>query len=245
MNKLVQACLLAASAAAVNEMPSEMKTINDHASFNVRYIAETEQVEFIVTMKQQDNFVGLVFGQTKGVMTKGDDMAVFFANGAVSSFEEYTSDGYSKPTKDAQQDLKAHPEQSVILDDTAGTVTMFARRALDTGDAKDYVIQLDTEFNLGYAWGDASNLNKSPPHTKEDSQTIPVVIKADGTPLLGKMPEKVEEINDKDDGNANGDNGTVKPTDDKGTEKEGDEKDGSASIFATGITIMAVLAILN
>ena len=52
-------------------------------------------------MKETGSYVGLVFAGQAGTMTKGDDMVLFFANGEDSSFGDYTSNGKTKPTKDA------------------------------------------------------------------------------------------------------------------------------------------------
>ena len=39
-----------------------------------------------------------------------------------------------------------------------GSVTLFARRALDTGDwSQDYLVPLDQEFSIGYAFNDYSD----------------------------------------------------------------------------------------
>ena len=106
---------------------------------------------------------------------------MFFADGTDSFYEDYISTGYGLPIKDNTQNLDAHPDHSVDLKD--GVVTVFARRKLDTGDATDYVIPLDTWFNIGYAYhGSSSTLTK---HTL--ANTVAVTLKADGTPLYGQM----------------------------------------------------------
>ena len=82
---LVVSCAWVAKAAE-NAKPNSAKTIVGDASFNMRYVEADEQVEFIITMKQSDAWVGLVFGGSPSTMNEGDDMVVFFANGANSSF---------------------------------------------------------------------------------------------------------------------------------------------------------------
>ena len=85
-------------------------------------------------------------------------MVVFFANKADSSFGDYKSKGFAAPAEDTTtKDVKAHPDHSVDWDESAGTVTIFARRALDTGDAEDFVIPLDQQFNVGYAYNGSSS----------------------------------------------------------------------------------------
>ena len=55
----------------------------------------------------------------------------------------------------------------VELDEASQTVTMFARRALDTGDwAEDYVFQVDTEFSLGFSFNSYAGLIS--PYTPHD-----------------------------------------------------------------------------
>ena len=91
-------------------------------------------------------------------MTAGDDMVVFFANKANSSYGDYKSTGFGAPTEDTtSKDVKAHPDHSVDWDESAGTVTIFARRALNTGDAEDFVIELGKPFNVGYAYNGSSS----------------------------------------------------------------------------------------
>ena len=71
------------------------------------------------------------------------------------------STGYAEPVLEASQDYKPHPDHSV--DEEGEFVTIFARRALDTEDEDDFVIQLDKEFNLGYAYnGVSSSISISP-----------------------------------------------------------------------------------
>ena len=94
-------CLAATVAtAAENAKPNSSKTISGSASFNMRYIEEDEQVEFIITLKQSDAYVGLVLGATPGMMTAQDDMVMFFADGTDSYYEDYISTGFSLPIKD-------------------------------------------------------------------------------------------------------------------------------------------------
>ena len=66
----------------------------------MRYIEEDEQVEFIITMKESDAYVGLTLGATPGLMKSQDDMVLFFADGADSYYEDYISTGFGIPIKD-------------------------------------------------------------------------------------------------------------------------------------------------
>ena len=123
----------------------------------MRWLPDVEQVEIIVEMKQKDAWVGLVLGGSAGGMGSDDDMPIFFADGADSYFKDYTGVGYRAPGEDAEQNLLDHPDHNVDVDANTGIVTVFARRALDTGDSNDYLIQLDKSFNLGYAYNGSSS----------------------------------------------------------------------------------------
>ena len=91
---------------------------------------------------------------------------------------------------DKSQDFKAHPYDPIAeYDVAANLVTIFARRALETSDATDFVIQLDQEFTLGYAYsGQSSDIQAS--SEPEVTGTVKVTLSSDGTPLYGQMPSK-------------------------------------------------------
>lgn len=74
------------------------------------------------------------------------DAVAFIANGTSSRTGDYYSTGRSVPTKDTQKDI-----QSKVISVNAGWVKLRASRKLDTGDANDFVIPLDTPFDLGLA----------------------------------------------------------------------------------------------
>ena len=217
------ACLAGCAAAAANAKPTENMNIDSASSFNMRYLKDVDQVEFIVTMRATDMWVGLVLGGTPKVMTKEDDMVIFFANGADSTFGDYTSKGFGEPTEDGTKDLLSHPDHNVDID--ADTVTIFARRALDTSDSEDFVIPLDQEFNLGYAFKvGSSSLVKH-----DTAKTIAVTLKSDGTPLFGTMPV-VEDTNASDTETAK-DTGSETATDtDTDTVPSGTEGDADDDV---------------
>ena len=79
-----------------NPRPNQAFQI-ESAEVNMRYIEETEQVEFIVTMKD-----GGWFGLLPGAqgMDNDADILFFSANGDDSYFEDYTSIGYMPPEID-------------------------------------------------------------------------------------------------------------------------------------------------
>ena len=77
----------------LNLRPSDAYAV-DSAGFNMRYIPETEQVEFIVTLKDGGWF-GLLPGDTD--MTLNADIIAFFAWGDESDFGDYHSLGRQPP----------------------------------------------------------------------------------------------------------------------------------------------------
>ena len=87
-----------------------------------------------------------------------------------------------------QSDLFAHPDGlSEVGDD--GSVTLFARRALDTGDwSQDYLVPLDQEFSIGYAFNDYSDfVSDYTPHFLQGNTTV--TLSSDGAWALGQDSE--------------------------------------------------------
>ena len=80
LSNVITAAALVTSAMAANVRPTDYKQIGvNDAWFNMRYVPEADQVEFIVNMKRSDNWLGLVLGQDD--MQEGGDMAIFFGDG--------------------------------------------------------------------------------------------------------------------------------------------------------------------
>ena len=73
-----------------NLRPSEAYAV-ESAAFNMRYIQETDQVEFMVTLKDGGWF-GLLPGDTD--MTLNADIIAFFAWGDESTYGDYHSIGH-------------------------------------------------------------------------------------------------------------------------------------------------------
>ena len=161
----------------------------------MRYLEDTEQVEFIVTMKDGGWF-GLLPGDTG--MAQNADILAFFADGDNSSFGDYTSIGYQPPEIDSIQDLEAHPV-NMVEKDPDGRVTLFVRRALDTGDERDFVFPLDQEFDMSYAYNDFANeLSWLTKHLLAGhfKMTLP----SNGDPVLGSLID-TDKPDDEDTGN--------------------------------------------
>lgn len=94
-----------------------------------------------------DRWLGLGFGVTS--MTSGGDVVIFDG----TSLTDRTFQGVgSTPTMDTNQDW------SITFNDVAaGVRTLTATRALNTGEANDYVFNLtDTSINLVWARGNGS-----------------------------------------------------------------------------------------
>ena len=134
-------------------------------------------------MPKDNVWFGIALGGD-GSMARGTDMAVFFADEMDSSFGDYVSVGKRMPNTDRNDDLKPHPDGAVELDEEAGTVTLFARRALDTSDLEDFVFELDTGFDIGIAYStDYNYLSEYTPH-RFKQQFKNVMLKSDGTPMF-------------------------------------------------------------
>ena len=138
-NKWFDLALLGAVVTA-QEVP--MRPMNDRAmgglqvnsaEFNLRYLPESDEVEFIVTLKD-DSWLGLALG-SQG-MSAGTDMLTFgkYQGGATNfAYSDSVSIGYQPPEMDKNGDLMPHPN-NVIEEDADGRSTIFVRRRLDTGD---------------------------------------------------------------------------------------------------------------
>ena len=159
-----------------------------NGEFNLRYIPETEQVEFKVTL-YKGSWVGLVPGQ--GDMTKRGDMLLFFEDDHNSYFADYHSIGFEAPKLDMDsQDLYKDPTQPTAFD--GWYTTLVALRALDTGDEHDWIIPLDEPFTLGYANKEHQNsLLYCTKH--EHAGSVEITLKSDGTPVFGDTPFEAKE----------------------------------------------------
>ena len=63
LRNVTTAAALVTSAVAANARPTDYKQIGvNDAWFNMRYVPEADQVEFIVSMNKKDNWLGLVLG---------------------------------------------------------------------------------------------------------------------------------------------------------------------------------------
>ena len=76
-------------------------------------------------------------------------------------------------------------------------MTITARRARDTGDLyQDYLIPLDQEFTIGYAYNsDTSEVGYLSKH--EIASSVAITLKSDGTPVWGEfvVAEIVDNVN--------------------------------------------------
>ena len=168
----------------------------DGAEFNLRYLPELDQVEFTVTLGD-NNWFGLVPGQ--GNMQSDGDMHVFFGDGSDSYFADYHSVGYKPPALDDTQDLIEVPEHPTELKE-GKRITMVARRQIDTGDEMDFVIPLDEEFMMGYAFnGESHKLSYGTKHDLAGS--VAITLSSDGTPVWAESV-KAEAVDNVSTGEA-------------------------------------------
>jgi len=107
------------------------KEVQEGYNIDVDWDEETEIVTFTAIL-QDNSWMGIVLGNFG--MTDSD-MILFSANGEDSQFYDLYSQGYFMPREDEENNL----EGSFIKvgDEVIFTVT----RPLDTGDAKDYLIE--------------------------------------------------------------------------------------------------------
>ena len=72
-----------------------------------------------------------------------------------------------------------------------GSITLIVKRELDTGDADDdFVIPLDQEFDIGYAFNPESNqLTFLTKH--QIAGSVRIMLPSDGTPVWGDFIEAV------------------------------------------------------
>ena len=117
--------------------------IDDYSYLSWDYDANTDEVVFTST-QPDGTWFGILLGSTGMFQT---DAMVFKADGDASQAQDYYSNGYFPPSYDSEQNIK-----SQILRNEDGRVTIEARRPLQTSDDRDYVITLDQEFPIGFAY---------------------------------------------------------------------------------------------
>ena len=124
------------------------------ATINMRYVPETDEVEFIVSLRNSYSWVGMALGAQD--MTPYTDMLVFYSGTSFSPpmYEDRVSAGFREPNIDRFNNLADHPDGGYYEHSDEDRVTFFVRRALDTDDLEDFVIPLDEEFDIGYSLND-------------------------------------------------------------------------------------------
>lgn len=119
-------------------------------------------------------------------MTAGTDMIMCKATASgVGECEDMTAVGEMAPVKDTTQNTTA---VFSVADAAAKTTNVEIRRALDTGDAQDYVFQLDTEFEMCWATNTESS-DFTAYHTGAGRGGAMYSIKSDGTSNAATYPE--------------------------------------------------------
>lgn len=77
-------------------------------------------------------------------------MVGWFAQGETGIVRDYWSRGKFTPGLDSTQDVTL--ERAPTYDPSTNRVTFISRRKLDTGDDEDRVFELDTEYEMSYAY---------------------------------------------------------------------------------------------
>ena len=80
--------LMADQVAALRDRPAQSLVIESektaNAEFNMRYLPQTDQVEYVVTMPREYVWFGVVLGEKD--MSFGGDINIFFADGENSDY---------------------------------------------------------------------------------------------------------------------------------------------------------------
>ena len=105
---------------------------------------DASQAIFEIYMKDQ-TWLGLVLGS--GGMAPGSDMIQVKADGINSRVYDKFSQGFVAPPVDARNDLT----RSVFRFFEGGYIRFQLTRKLDTGDATDFLIPVQKEWELGWA----------------------------------------------------------------------------------------------
>ena len=158
--------------------------------------------------------------------------------------------GYREPIVDATDNLIEHPDDTRETTEGGDKRRIFVRRALDTGDAdEDFVIPLDTEFEIGYAYNSYAS-TMSPYTTHELVGGVTVTLKSDGTPLWGAMlpatetPEDaVDEDSDSPDASDALDDDDEDLTDNE-DDSEDEENDSAQVLTTAGALLLATTTML-
>ena len=142
---------MAATFASAQEFLTPGTGIEVAGGYNVQANIDTstDMVTFEIFMKD-NSWMGLVLGNSG--MAPGSDMIQIKANGVNSRVYDKFSQGYISPAIDGEKDLA-----STFRFFEGGFIRFTISRPLDTGDANDFLIQADQEFDLGYAINSKTN----------------------------------------------------------------------------------------
>ena len=134
-----------AARAAAPDFPSAYPD----TSFDMKYDTDNSEVVIEVTT-ENDHYFGFGFGTT--TMGTGNDMIMCTSSTGSLACSDMYSAGNASPTVDSAENL------TVTGSTSSGLNHYEIRRALDTGDSShDYVIALDTEFDMIWSLGTSSN----------------------------------------------------------------------------------------
>ena len=112
--------------------------------FNVYAYLDPQDSEYAIFKLEMKT--GTWLGLGLGTKDMSDNSDMIMVDAAASQVLDMHSVGKRKPKKDGSQDLQFHFQK---VDSESLNVTL--RRALDTNDDKDFVLPLDSAFDLAWA----------------------------------------------------------------------------------------------
>ena len=115
--------------------------------FSLRVCLDLQRRDLVFkTEIAKDAWLGVGFG--KGM--KDIDMIVWLSEGETGTVKDLWSTGLFQPELDQSQDVTLDEEPT--YDASTGRVSFVTRRKLDTGDSNDRVFELETEYDVSFAY---------------------------------------------------------------------------------------------
>ena len=142
--------------------------------FNIQVKLDKDDPDYAIfeVYMKDGTWLGLVLGDSG--MAFGADMIQIKADGINSRVYDKFSQGYISPPQDTEKNLLDNKFRFFDGD----WVRFTLRRALDTGDRRDFVLPVDSEFDLGWAVHSETN-DLLAQHNKAGA--LRAIIKEDGT----------------------------------------------------------------
>ena len=142
--------------------------------FNIQVKLDKDDPDYAIfeVYMKDGTWLGLVLGDSG--MAFGADMIQIKADGINSRVYDKFSQGYISPPQDTEKNLLDNKFR--FFD--GNWVRFTLRRALDTGDRRDFVLPVDSEFDLGWAVHSETN-DLLAQHNKAGA--LRAIIKEDGS----------------------------------------------------------------